>query len=166
MIPILATSIAISLALSALLCVGSMRLRRQLRELRQRHKTLQNAALRYQWHEWWTRNAAEMTRADPARRYLIALAHAAQLAPDLEIFERDCDHIAFDLELPTGLRNAAKSFVEELRAPRLPWEVWAETTGKPAHVAAAIELAYREALGVLTHPSERIRNPPSAPPAP
>lgn len=101
---------------------------------------------RARWHTWWVRNAAEMTRADPSRPYLVRLAYAAMLAPSLTQFEDDLDRIVRNPEAPVGLRNAAASFAQELQAQRLPWEVWAETTGKPPHVAQAVEFAYREAL--------------------
>jgi len=102
--------------------------------------------LRAQWLDWWTRNAAEMTSLDASKPYFQRLAYAAQLAPSLSAFLSDCDALADRDDAPQGLRTAARGFAAELRAPRVPWEVWVEETGKPPHAATAIGLAYREAI--------------------
>lgn len=133
----LATSIVLNLLFGAL---WYAELRRRA-ALRRKLDGLREAA----FLQWWTRNAAEMTRADPSRPYLVALAYAAELAPDFATLLQDLDDLAREAALPEGLKNAAKSFAQELRAPRVPWEVW-EETGRPMHVRGALDLAYREAL--------------------
>jgi hypothetical protein len=102
--------------------------------------------VRAQWLDWWVRNAAEMTPLDPARPYFVRLAYAAQLAPDLQAFRRDCDMLTMSPEAPESLREAARAYVAELSSPRVPWEVWVEETGKPPHASFAIESAYREVI--------------------
>jgi len=133
------------LSISIVLCVlfGGLwyRERRHRRALRAKLDGLREAA----FLQWWARNAAEMTRADPSRPYLVGLAYAAELAPNFGVLLRDFEDLAREAALPDGLRNAAASFAQELRAPRVPWDVW-EETGRPMHVRGALDLAYREAL--------------------
>jgi hypothetical protein len=133
----LASSIAIALLFGGLW----YRERRQRIALRTRVNGLREAA----FLQWWTRNAAEMTRADPSRPFLVGLAYAAELAPDFATLLRDLEDIVEEKTLPEGLRNAAKSFAQELRAPRVPWDVW-EESGRPIHMRGALDFAYRESL--------------------
>lgn len=128
--------IAFLAALVAL--VGTLTLAWKLRQARARMR-------RYEWNEWFVRNAAECTRIDPSRPYLVALAYAASLAPDLRTLAEDCTDIAEREELPEGLRNAAKSIVQELHAPERPWVAWTRDKGTPFHPGAQV-FAYREAL--------------------
>lgn len=137
MIAALATSIATTLLFGVLWYVE----RRRRRALRVKLDGLREAA----FLQWWTRNAAEMTRADPSRPFLVGLAYAAELAPSFGVLLQDLEDLAREQALPVGLRNAAASFAQELRAPRVPWEVW-EESGRPIHVRGALDVAYREAL--------------------
>lgn len=136
--------VALSISIGTTLLFGALWYveRRQRRALRGKLDGLREAA----FLQWWTRNAAEMTRADPSRPFLVGLAYAAELAPDFGVLLQDLDDLAREPGLPDGLRNAAASFAQELRAPRVPWDVWAETTGRPTHVRGALDVAYREAL--------------------
>jgi len=137
MIAALSISIGLSLLFGGLWYVAH----RQRSALRAKLEQLREAA----WCQWWTRNAAEMTRADPSRLYLVGLAYAAQLAPSMRVFLEDLEDLTREPNIAEGLKNAAKSFAQELRAERRPWDVW-EETGAPMHARGALDQAYREAL--------------------
>lgn len=145
----------LSLATSIIACVaafvalaGTLTLAHKLRKHRAALRHLQARLLRFHWVEWWTRNAAEMTRADPSRPYLVHLAYAAALAPSLGEFVHDCAELAQNDRLPDSLRNAARSFAEEMaaaEADELPWIKWTREQGYTWHPGAQL-FSYREAL--------------------
>jgi hypothetical protein len=155
----------LSLATSIIACVaafvalvGTLTLVHRLRKHRAALRHLHARLLRFHWVEWWTRNAAEMTRADPSRPYLVHLAYAAALAPSLGEFVHDCAELAQNDQLPDGLRNAARSFAEEMTAAEtaeLPWIKWTRENGFTFHPGAQV-FSYREALvaAVKCIPSE------------
>lgn len=137
----LMSTLALALLIGVTLRLGFL-LRRTHDIVRRQRALLRRA----EWLDWWVRNAAEMTPLDATRPYFQALAYAAQLAPTLEQFAADCEQLADYTGAPAGLRSAARAYADELKAPRLPWEVWIEDTGKPPHAPTAIARAYREAI--------------------
>ncbi len=155
--------VATALTLAALLASAFVWVRsaeRELQRLRQEHLA---QAERFLWIEWWTRNAAETTRADPSRPYLVRLAYAAALAPSMAILEDDLRRIERDERNPPGLRNAARSYVQELHAAVRPWVQW-EADGHPRFHPGAQAFAYAEALSCIRE--GLILPPASEPPAP
>lgn len=104
----------------------------------------------HRWFAWWMRNAAECTPLDPERPHMLRLALAAQLAPSLEVFERDLHSMQHDRARDPLERNVAKGFLTELEIARRtrepPWVVWMRDTGKPEHNPEAQRIAYACAL--------------------
>jgi hypothetical protein len=154
---LLSPLVAVLLALVVWLTV---RLRARTRELRQalEHMT------RYAWVEWWTRNAAETTPLEPARPYMVALAYAASIAPNLQQFSDDCEALANDHTHAPLLRNTARQYAVEWHAPVLPWVDWARATGKPMHNEHAQRTAYAQALQHAVELSCILNRPAESPP--
>lgn len=151
--------IAVVLAVGALVAIT-----RKLTATRAALDASQAALLQAAWFEWWTRNAAETPRDKTERPYLVRLAYAAQLAPSLDVFCKDCEALAADTSKPLALRLTAKSFAEELRAPKRPWLCM--PPGAPWHHKGALEIAYREAmacipLGLAEVPTVQVQHEPT-----
>lgn len=118
------------------------------RRLKLSDRAYSGAFLRYQYIEWWQRNALESTPCDPSRDLYIGLALVAQLQPSLEAFGVLLQRLERDPDASPSLRMAAGAFLAELQAPAPPWAIWDETTGRPRHS----EEALRRATSALLHP--------------
>lgn len=94
-----------------------------------------------QWFAWWTQNAAECTRLDPARPDLIRFALAAQLAPNLAVFRGDLHSIAVSPHTAKATALAAQAFVDELNSGTKPWEHF-----PPRNSLHALHVAYSALL--------------------
>lgn len=101
------------------------------------------ASLQWQWATWWARNAAEYSVGDPSRAPMQRIAVAALVAENLEALRTQLAALAASEAAPeteaAHLRFAAKTCLEELEAPELPWERWRRQTGQPLWKSAPLQ---------------------------
>lgn len=116
-------------------------------------------APRWMWAQWWARNAAEYPEGDPMGSPVRQLALATLCAtglPELEqALEHACEvaslHASPGDRIETSAQTLAVTLSQalaELRAPQLPWVLWEQETGKPAHHPGRVRNALRELLSV------------------
>lgn len=151
----MATTLASTIAVIVALHLGRLALR-----WRAAFHAVSASALRQQWIAWWQLNALESTPADPSRELYLRLALVAQLAPTLEAFRAELVRLELDMSAPHALRVAAGAYLGELDAPRPPWTIWDETTGRPRHNPEALKRAMSALLHSQVHSLEdRSANP-------